>query len=225
MRVVVPFATEQPKTRLSDVLSPDERRAFARAMLSDVLTAVRAAGHDPLVVATAPLDEPTTGRLDADASDATSLVQIDASVRVDDSPLSTAVNATLAAAVDPVAVVMSDLPLATPESIRRLTTAGDSSEGVAVAPGRGGGTNALVVRHLDFRVDYHGVSFRDHLRAAEAVGAPVEVVDSFRLSTDVDEADDLVEVLLHGDGVARDWLVDAGFDLRVNDGRVGVRRE
>ena len=216
MRVVVPFATEQPKTRLSAVLSPDERRAFAHAMLHDVLGAVRTAGHDPVVLATAPLDdeELSTHSLDPPTD-----------VVVDDSSLSAAVNATLTATDDPLAVVMSDLPLATPESIRRLTTAGDAADGVTVAPGRGGGTNALVVRHPEFRVDYHGVSYRDHLRAARDVGASVETVDSFRLATDVDEPEDLTEVLLHGDGVAHDWLVDAGFALDVTDGRVGVRRE
>lgn len=213
MRVVVPFATEQPKTRLSAVLASDERRGFARAMLRDVVAAVHAAGHAPLVLATAPLDdEPVADTLDA----------TDTPVRVDDSPLSAAVNAVLVDADATIAVMMSDLPLATPESVRRLTA---TEADVTIAPGRGGGTNALVVRHPDFRVDYHGVSYRDHLRAAREVGASVATPDSFRLATDVDEPADLTEVLLHSDGAAHDWLVDAGFDLDVTDGRVGVRRE
>jgi 2-phospho-L-lactate guanylyltransferase len=215
MRVVVPFATEQPKTRLSAVLSPDERRAFARAMLRDVLGAVRTAGHDPIVLATAPLDDE---ELSIHSDPSTDVV-------VDDSPLSAAVNTILAATDDPLAVVMSDLPLATPESVRRLTTAGDDVDGVTVAPGRGGGTNALVVRHPEFRTDYHGVSYRDHVQVARDVGASVETLDSFRLGTDVDEPTDLPEVLLHSDGAAHDWLVDAGFALDVTNGRVGVRRK
>jgi 2-phospho-L-lactate guanylyltransferase len=105
--------------------------------------------------------------------------------------------------------------------VKRLYTAeGD----VAVAPGRGGGTNALVVRHGNFRVDYHGVSYRDHRERAREVGASVSVVDSHRLATDVDERADLAEVLIHGDGPARDWLVDAGFELDAGGGRVTVRR-
>jgi 2-phospho-L-lactate guanylyltransferase len=219
MRVVVPFATEQPKTRLSAVLAPDERRAFARAMLCDVVAAVYAAGHTPLVLATAPLDDETF----ADPPDVSSALDAaDTAVHVDDSPLSAAVNTVLADADGPVAVVMSDLPLATAESVRRLTAI---EADVTIAPGRGGGTNALVVRHPDFRVDYHGVSYRDHLHVARDVGASVGTLDSFRLATDVDEPEDLTEVLLHSDGAAHDWLVDAGFDLNVTDGRVGVRRE
>lgn len=208
MHVVVPFAAARPKTRLSSVLDAEERRDFARAMLDDVLAAVRAAGYDPTVLSTAPVD-------------------VDAAVSVDDRPLTPAVNAVLAAHEDdienrPVAIVMADLALATERTVRRLTRAtGD----VVVAPGRGGGTNALVVRHPDFRVDYHGASYLDHLRVARDVGASVRELDSRRLGTDVDEPADLTEVLLHGDGSARNWLKKAGFALDVSAGRVGARRE
>ncbi|MFC6770428.1 2-phospho-L-lactate guanylyltransferase, partial [Halorubrum pallidum] len=47
MEVLVPFSTECPKSRLSTVLDPAERATFARAMLSDVLDAVAAAGGEP----------------------------------------------------------------------------------------------------------------------------------------------------------------------------------
>jgi len=202
MRTVVPFAADSPKTRLSDVLTADERSSFARALLDDVLATVRAAGGAPTVLSTAPLE-------------------VDAPVAVDDRSLSTAVNAVLAEADGAVAVAMADLGIASAAAVKRLYTAeGD----VAVAPGRGGGTNALVVRHGDFRVDYHGVSYRDHRERAREVGASVSVVDSHRLATDVDERADLAEVLIHGDGPARDWLVDAGFELDAGGGRVTVRR-
>jgi len=207
MRVVVPFAAETPKTRLADLLAAEERTAFARAMLRDVLGAVRATGHRPEVLATGPVDA-------------------DAPVTVDERPLTDAVNAVLSERADDegetaLAVVMADLPLATPAAIERLVSA---SGEVVLVPGRGGGTNAFVTRHPEFRVDYHGASIGDHRRAAADAGATVTELDSFRLSTDVDEPADLVEVLLHGDGAAHDWLVDAGFSLAVDGGRVGVTR-
>lgn len=203
MRVVVPYAGTEPKTRLASVLDPEERAAFARAMLDDVLEAVRESGNEPEVLSTEPLD-------------------LDVRVLVDERALTPAVNAVLAGSDEPVAVVMADLPLAHGDDLERLFAApGD----VAIVPGRGGGTNALVSRHLEFRVDYHGVSFLDHVNAARDVGASVEVVDSHRLSTDVDERADLVEVLLHGRGRAREWLIEAGFELAVSEGRVGVKRE
>lgn len=203
MRVVVPFAASEPKTRLAGPLTAEERPAFARAMLRHVVAAIRETGHAPEVLAT-------------------ESVAVDAPTRVDERPLTAAVNAGLDAADEPVSVVMADLALATPAALERLfETPGD----VVFAPGRGGGTNAIVARHPAFRVDYHGASIRDHREAARAVGADVAEVDSFRLSTDVDEPADLVEVLLHGDGPARDWLVDAGFEVDADGGRVGVSRQ
>jgi 2-phospho-L-lactate guanylyltransferase len=211
MRAIVPYTDRDPKSRLGGVLDAEERREFSRAMLSDVLSAVVDAGLDPDVLATSPVD--VGGDVDAEVG-----------VTVDDRALTPAVNAALDGVTGPetaVAVVMADLALATPAAVRRLLeTPGD----VAIAPGRGGGTNALAVRHPDFTVDYHGCSYRDHRRVAAEVGAGVGVVDSMRLSTDVDEPADLVEVLLHADGRATSWLRDAGFELAVDDGRVGVAR-
>lgn len=216
LQVVVPFAAERPKTRLGGVLSAAERRAFADAMLTDVLAAVTAAGHEPTVLTTAPLDR-------------------DVPQIVDERPLGAAVDAVLADAEPdhdrPLAVVMADLALATPTAIRRLTTVGGetSETGAAAdlvfAPGLGGGTNAVVVREPQFRTAYHGASIADHRRVAAELGARVREVDSRRLATDIDTPDDLAELLLHGDGAAHDWLVDAGFELDTDDGRVGVTRE
>ena len=201
MRTVVPVSGADPKTRLAPVLDADERLALTESMLADVLEALDGAGHDPTVVTTAPIDCP-------------------APTTVDERGLDALINDYLTAG--DLAVVMADLPLVTPETMDRLF-APDAD--VVLAPGLGGGTNALVSRHPDFRVDYHGASIRDHRRIAREVGASLAEVDSRRLATDVDEPGDLAEVLLHGDGAAADWLRDAGFELDVADGRVGVVRE
>jgi len=197
MRTVVPFDPRNPNSRLSPVLETDQRREFAAAMLADVLDAVRAAGGEPEILATAPFDG-----------------DVDAPVSVDDRSLSVAVQDVVDGDL-PVAVVMADLALATPEAVGRLFDAGGD---VALAPGTAGGTNALVVREPEFSVDYHGASFRDHRAAAERAGLDLAVVDSFRLAVDVDDGDDLVDVLVHGDGRASDWLADAGYALAVRDG-------
>jgi len=191
VRVVVPFDRERPKTRLGERFDREDRAAFATAMLRDVLDAVRAAGGEPAVLGTAPVD-------------------VDAPGTVDGRPLTDAVNAALARSDRPLAVVMADLALATPRSLARLFARdGD----VVLVPGRGGGTNAVLAREPAFRVDYHGTSFLDHLRVAREAGASVAVVDSYRLSTDVDEPADLPEVLVHADGRAREWLRAAGVTL------------
>jgi len=245
MRVVVPFDEARPKTRLSDTLGADDRRAFARAMLGDVLGAVgTAARRDGVavdgvtVLSTAPLPPPSTlvedaggagdARAGGEAGD-TDRVRGDGpdpEVVVDDRDLTPAVNDRLAAE-GPTAVVMADLALATPAAVAGLLTDGADADGrasVTLVPGRGGGTNALVARHPAFRVDYHGLSFRDHRQRVREAGAALRRVDSFRLSTDVDERADLPEVLLHGGPRSRGWLRRAGFDLAVDGGRVGLTR-
>ncbi|POG55623.1 2-phospho-L-lactate guanylyltransferase [Haloferax marisrubri] len=203
MRVVVPFGGRTPKTRLAPFFDADERREFAVSMLRDVLDAVRAADGDPSVVADAP-------------------VSVDAPVTVDDRPLTDVVGDELdELGGDPVAVVMADLALATPAALARLF---DTDADVVAAPGLGGGTNALVVRHPDFSVDYHGASILDHRRIARDAGCSFAEVDSMRLAVDVDEPSDLVEVLVHGEGRAREWLVDAGVRLERGSGRVEAVR-
>lgn len=203
MRIVVPFSAARPKTRLGEVLTRPERREFAAAMLADVLAALDGVDRDldVTVLATGPVD-------------------VDASVVVDDRPLTTAVNDRLDAV--PTAAVMADLALATPDALADLL---DSTADLAIAAGLGGGTNAFLVRDPAFHVDYHGASYRDHLEIAAEAGLSVREVDSRRLAVDIDEPDDLAELLLHGDGAARDWLVDAGFELDVGGGRVEVIRE
>ena len=209
MRTLVPFAADRPKTRLSSVLSPPERATFARLLLSDVLETLWTAGCEPTVLSTASLD--------AEGPELPPSTR----VVVDDAPLSTAVNRQLRAGDATTLVIMADLPLVRAADVDVLTgTDGD----VVIAPGLGGGTNALVVRHPTFRVDYHGASYLDHCRIAADAGLSVSTVDSRRLATDIDEPDDLAELLIHGEGPARDWLVDAGFELAADDGRVGVSR-
>jgi 2-phospho-L-lactate guanylyltransferase len=202
MHVVVPFDGSEPKTRLAPVLADAERTALAEAMLRDVLETVRGAGHAPTVLATASVD-------------------VDAPVSVDERPLSTAVNAVLAAREPPVAVVMADLPLVTPDALGRLLA---PEADVALAPGLGGGTNAFLARDPGFRVDYHDGSYRKHRQQAVDRGASVATVDSFRLALDVDEPGDLVEVLLHGEGHAETWLRRAGFDLVSDERGLAARR-
>ncbi|ELY94387.1 2-phospho-L-lactate guanylyltransferase CofC [Natrialba chahannaoensis JCM 10990] len=229
MHVVVPFAANTPKTRLSDVVSPTERTTLARAMLADVLSAVASTGHVPTVLSTAPLALENVFSCDNLPTTPPELESPrEIPVTVDDRPLTAAVNAYLEAATGPVAIVMADLALATPAALSMLFDAG-AADGVAIAPGRGGGTNALVVRHPDFRVDYHGSSYVDHREHAAEIGAPLESVDSFRLGTDVDEPADLVEVLIHGgrDGTqsrTATQLRELGFELETTDGRVTVVR-
>jgi 2-phospho-L-lactate guanylyltransferase len=202
--VLIPFKPVNPKTRLSCVLSKEEREAFARTMLEDVVSAVRDANCTPVVVGTELYDSE------------------DVQITVPDTDLNTTLNALLPDSVAPILILMADLPLAD-SGVIKLIFATDKD--VALVPGRGGGTNAIFIKDPKrFHVDYYGTSFLKHKKIAENEGLSCEVIDSFRLFTDIDEKEDLVELLIHGSGKSRAYLVELGFALTSEKGRVGVER-
>jgi 2-phospho-L-lactate guanylyltransferase len=202
---VIPFKPRNPKTRLSCVLDQDEREKFAQLMLCDVVVAAREAGCEPFILATEAFSFGDTR------------------VEQDDRGLNEALNDLLARTPGPLLILMADLPLTTPDAVRRLISTTDD---VAIVPGRGGGTNAIFLSRADrFRVSYYGASFRKHREIAREAGLSCEIVDSFRIHTDVDEKEDLVELLIHGEGLSRAYLEDLGFSLAIEKGRVGVERK
>jgi 2-phospho-L-lactate guanylyltransferase len=207
---IVPFKPVNPKTRLSCVLSLDEREVFAEQMLADMISALREAGCTPTILSTHPCEfhDPEDFR--------------DSKVLVDSRGLNDALNGLLERVREPVIIIMADLPLVTAEAVKMML---ESPGDVVIAPGRGGGTNALLIRDPSrYRVNYYGASFLKHRRIALELGLSCEVVDSFLLHTDVDEKEDLVELLIHGTGRSRVFLEMLGFSLAIEKGRVGVER-
>jgi 2-phospho-L-lactate guanylyltransferase len=202
---IIPFKPVNPKTRLSTILDRGEREEFARAMLEDVVAAVRGAGAEPRILSTHPPLSP-----------------LPAEVTVTPAGLNEALNECFSHAEGPLLLIMADLPLATPEAIQRMLS---TLSQIALVPGRGGGTNAIfLLEPRRFRADFYGASFLKHMRIAAEFGCSVEVVDSFRLHTDIDEKEDLVEVILHGTGKSRAFLESRGFSLVTEHGRVSVKR-
>ena len=202
---LIPYKPKNPKTRLSAILSQEEREAFAFAMLEDVVGAVRDANCSPVIIGTELFDS--------------EMVQ----VTVTDADLNTSLNEILPTTEQNILIIMADLPLANEAAIKRvISTAAD----MAIVPGRGGGTNAIFIKDpKKFHVDYYGASFAKHLAIAKEAGLSVDVIDSFRLHTDIDEDDDLVELLIHGTGKSRAFLEDHGFMLETETGRVRVIRK
>jgi 2-phospho-L-lactate guanylyltransferase len=203
---LIPYKPVNPKTRLSCLLDQPEREEFARAMLADVIDAVKDANCTPVIVATELYDSEDT------------------QITITDADLNQTLNEVLPLAAGPVLIIMADLPLATgPDITRIISTKSD----MAVAPGRGGGTNVIFLKEpTRFHVDYYGTSFLKHKKIAEEAGLSCEVIDSFRLHTDIDEKEDLVELMIHGIGRSRTYLEGLGFGLVTDDkGRVRVERK
>ncbi len=205
--IVVPFRLNGAKSRLSPLLHPGERRLLAAAMLRDVLRAVRNFGDVTI------LTRPGFDLLDADGSGGSFC---DAEVQVSDLDLNDALNEFIARKAlngwqEGILIVMADLALISEDDISgMLRRPGD----VVLCPGRGGGTNMILIRNSEFRTCYTGLSYPKHIDFARQAGLKASIYESFRAGCDIDEPDDLAEVLLHGRGEAKALLTELGFSLR-----------
>lgn len=211
MRAVIPFKKSNAKSRLSQLLSEKEREELAIAMLSDVAEALLCSRCFEVIDLLS-----------------TSFVEVrGANLVLTGKGLNEALNEylnkmSLHGMNEPVLIIMADVPLVSVKNIRDIAS---SEADIGIAPGRMGGTNALFIKeHSCFRVDYYGASFLKHLEIARKNNLEVEVFDSFNLSTDIDEVEDLAEILLHGKGHAHGYLGKLGFVLKESKGRVEVNR-
>ncbi|KQC15896.1 MAG: hypothetical protein APR56_11565 [Methanosaeta sp. SDB] len=219
IRVVIPFKLDCAKSRLSSVLSSEEREELAFAMLEDVVDAVSGLGRVSILLKD-PL--PDGGIFDR--------LRSRHGIELFECPqeLDPALNFMIKAEEKKgwpkdLLIAMADLPLMRISDLEELVrTPGD----VVVVPGRGGGTNLILIRDPKFRVSYYGLSFLKHLRKAEDLGLSAGVFESFRCATDIDEPSDLVEVLIHGRGRTPRLLEKFGFELsgRREKARAGFLR-
>ncbi|WNY24816.1 Phosphoenolpyruvate guanylyltransferase [Methanolapillus millepedarum] len=214
-KVVIPLKPDNPKSRLSSVLSDAERQTLLRLTLEHVVTVLKCAGiRDLDVLSKSPLPETIEKSIRTSFDD----YENKRTVRIltDERDLNTAVNFYLKSS-GPVLIVMADLALVRPENVKKMIEPIQNPDEtknerfIRIAPGKGGGTNMIYIGAPDvFDVKYHGQSFRKHLDEAKTLNLPVEIYDSFYTSVDIDEPDDLTEILIHGEGdlyqFARDIL-------------------
>jgi len=201
MRAVIPLKLTNCKTRLSSVLSPSERENLTRAMLSDIIGTLRRCGVEVDLLSTSM--EP----FDLDVNQIYSDYELNESLNEYLSK-----TATHRTPPPSILIIMSDVPLLNEEHVRYI---GERSEDIVIAPGRHGGTNVMYIKNpATFKVDYYGTSFLDHQRRAKNKNLATHTYDSFYLSCDMDEPDDLIELLIHGQGKATRLLQEWGFKVR-----------
>jgi len=205
MKAVIPFKKANAKSRLSPVLTLEEREEVVEMMLNQVINTLKEAGIEAIDI----LSPSMYGLEDMKK----------ANVLLDKNDLNEALNRYLEQAEEPVIIVMADLPLLSPHHIKGIIS---TKEDVCIVPGKGGGTNILFIKNpSDYRVRYYGSSFLTHCSIAEKSGQNVEIYDSFLAGIDIDEPEDLVELLIHGKGSAKDYI-NQKFKLEISRGRVGL---
>jgi 2-phospho-L-lactate guanylyltransferase len=180
------------KSRLAPALSDRQRAEIALEMLGRVLAVVhRTAGIDRCLVVSA--DERALHVAAAHGA---------GGLRKSEIGLNRALEGARASfTADDLLVLLSDLPLLTPEDLRAVL---ESDAPVVIAPSKDGGTNALRLRPPDsipFR--FGRDSARYHRFEAGKRSLAVELVRRDSLAFDVDTPDDLAAYLAVKDGRAR----------------------
>ena len=219
-KAIIPFKKERAKSRLGGVLSEKEREEFAVRMLGDVLVALSESEIEEVEIISTCSEEQIKEdlnrglglNLEWDLESKSNLnLNLKLSVREDGRGLNEVLNEEIKDEKEPVLIIMADVPLATPESINEIIS---REEDVVITPGREGGTNALFLRKpYKFAVSYYGISCLKHIETARRRDLSYAIHDSFFISTDIDEVDDLIELLIHGSGLSAEYLRGIGVSI------------
>ncbi len=182
------------KQRLVRVLDADQRRALARAMLTDVLRALDGAGLDRVWVVTR----------DPDATALARALGAEPLAEAENRGHTAAVAAAQAEAArigaEAFLTIPGDVPCITAAEIRTLVDAVPAPPAVAFTPSRSGlGTNGvLLAPPAVMPLRFGEPSFDDHLAAARARRLAFRIVPLPGLGLDVDDPDDLAALLAAG---------------------------
>ncbi len=179
---------QRAKSRLAQVLSPEERRTLSRSLLIHTLEVLAAS---PVIERTLVVSRDTEALSLARGYGARSITE-------QGSPhLNRALaRATLVArsyGVSGVLVLPADLPLLTAEALNEFVSRAEKPPVVVLAPDRHGqGTNALLCSPPGLiEYDFGARSFSRHQARALAARARLEVCDLPSLALDLDTVDDL----------------------------------
>ena len=176
------------KTRLADLLSPDERRRLAWAMFEDVSRAVRSCSKpDSVVVVTS--FEPAIEHARRYGWD----VLVEESQASESASIDRASRALLERGFDTVMRLPADLPLVQSEDIDALLSIELHAPAALLVPSREGtGTNAMIRRPPNIFPSRFGPnSLALHREEAARARAQFIVVNNSRIALDIDEPSDL----------------------------------
>ena len=197
---VKPF--NEGKSRLAAHISPQQRRALNRELLTRTLAAINQAYLDAQILVVsrdsraltaaeragsrtlAEESQPRTAPPPSSPNDAESELQLNAA-------LTQAACYAAAHGATKVLILPTDMPNLTAEDVRTMASPTNSAPQIIIAPSRDGGTNALMLQPAQAIPFAFGPdSFLRHQRLAAEAGIPVRVVESDSLLFDIDLPED-----------------------------------
>lgn len=188
---------DEAKTRLSSILSVENREGLVLNMLQDVLDSLE--GIETVVVS--PTD--IRGILDYDFHFIHEEKKEGLNAAVEK-----ATQYAMEKGAEATLFVPADTPLLTRTHVREIIELGETHP-LIISPSSRGGTGILYRRPssiIDCR--FTPTSFYDHEKEARRRGVEMYVYDSFSISLDIDIPEDVKEFLLHGKGTrTHDFLV------------------
>jgi 2-phospho-L-lactate/phosphoenolpyruvate guanylyltransferase len=176
------------KSRLSGILTPEERQRFAEAMLRHVLKTVQ---EVPQVTGTLVISRDSHALAIAREYEAKTIQESGAPEL--NIALTRATSVVASWHSDAVLVLPADLPLIQPEDISNIIKLGKQEPGIVIATDRDkNGTNALFIRPPGFiEYAYGEGSYQRHAVLARDAGAVVKVFESDGMLQDIDMPEDI----------------------------------
>ncbi len=178
------------KTRLSPFLSPDEREKLLKVMLQDVTDALKKHVDKIFIISR-----------DEDVLDYAKKLNVDTILENENSNLNKALTQAMKyckGKTRKIMIVPSDIPLIGKTNIKILLDASKNLDFIIV-PAKGGGTNMIIMKPMAIHTRYEGFSYKEHVQAAERKKLNPQVHDSFFMALDVNTAEDLGEIMIHGE--------------------------
>ena len=181
---------KEAKTRLSPFLTELEREELLKVMLHDVSDALKKY-VDKIFVITK----------DSEVINYAKSLNLETILENEDSNLNKAMTQSMKyckGKVKKVLIVPSDIPLISKTNIEMLINASKNLDFIIV-PSKGGGTNMIIMKPMAIKTKYEGFSYKKHIQEALKKNLNPQVHDSFFMALDVNTAEDLGEIMIHGD--------------------------
>ena len=178
------------KTRLSPFLTEEEREKLLKVMLQDVTDTLNKYVDKIFIISR-----------DEDVLDYAKKLKLDTILEDENSNLNKALKQAMKyckGKTRKVIIIPSDVPLIGKTNVQMLIDASKSLDFIIV-PSKGGGTNMIIMKPMAIHTRFEGFSYKEHVQAAERKKLNPQVHDSFFMALDVNTAEDLGEIMIHGE--------------------------